>query len=210
MAAVDTMALACAERADMAAFVAGLAPDQWDAPSLCEGWTVRDVVAHVYGYEDVGLGGVLVRLLRAGLSPERANAAAVAEQAGRPPSELVDRAGRFVRPRGFTTLFGGRIALVDCLIHQQDIRRPLALHRDIPADRLTVALDFARTAPPIGAKQRIAGLRLVATDLGWTAGDGPSVEGTGEALLMAVAGRRVADDELSGPGATTLRDRIGG
>ena len=57
-----------------------------------------------------------------------------------------------------------RIALVDGLIHQQDIRRPLGIGRDIPGDRLRPVLDFARTAPPIGAFRRIRGLRLVATD----------------------------------------------
>ncbi|TCK21006.1 maleylpyruvate isomerase family mycothiol-dependent enzyme [Pseudonocardia endophytica] len=206
----DTMGMAVAERADMAEFLAGLTPEQWDAPTLCEGWSTRDVVAHMYGYEDAGFSGFAARLLRSGLNGDRANAAVVAEQAGVSPPELLAKARSCVRPRGFTTLFGGRIALTDCMIHQQDVRRPLGLHRDVPADRLTVALDFARTAPPIRAKPRVAGLRLVATDLGWTAGDGPSVEGPGEALLMAVAGRRAAVDELTGPGVATLRDRIDG
>jgi uncharacterized protein (TIGR03083 family) len=206
----DTMGMARAERAEMAGFLVGLTPEQWDAPTLCDGWRVRDVVAHVYGYEDVGFSGFVARLVRAGMNGDRANAATLDEQSGLSPAELTERAGRCLRPRGFTTLFGGRIALTDCMIHQQDIRRPLGLARHIPADRLAVALEFARTAPPIGARKRVAGLRLVATDLGWTAGDGPSVEGPGEALLMAVAGRRGVAGELHGPGAATLRDRIGG
>ena len=204
------MGLARAERADLADLLAGLTPEQWDAETLCAGWRVRDVVAHVYSYEDVGFTGFLARFVRAGLTPERANARSLAEQADLSPLELVARARRCVQPRGFTTLFGGRIALVDAVIHHQDIRRPLGLVREIPPERLTVALEFARTAPPIGARKRIAGLRLVATDLGWAAGDGPSVEGPGEAVLMAMAGRRGVVDELSGPGAATLRERVAG
>lgn len=210
MATVDPMGLARAERADMAELLACLTPEQWDAPTLCEGWRVRDVVAHVYSYEDIGLTGFVSRFVRAGLTPQRANAIGLAEQADLSPLELVARARRCVRPRGFTALMGGRIALVDGMIHQQDIRRPLGLGREVPADRLSVALEFARTAPPIGARRRIAGLRVVATDLGWAAGDGPSVEGLGEAVLLAMAGRRGVVDELSGPGASALRERIGG
>lgn len=95
------------------------------------------------------------------------------------------------------------------MIHQQDIRRPLGIPRDIPAERLLPALSFARAAPPIGTPWRIRGLRLIASDLDWTAGNGLDVHGTGEALLMAMAGRRDVTVELDGPGVTTLRARIG-
>jgi hypothetical protein len=73
---------------------------------------------------------------------------------------------------------------------------------------MTVALDFGRTAPPIHARSRIRGLRLVATDLDWSTGDGPIVEGAAEPLLMAIAGRSTTD-ELTGPGLPTLAARIG-
>ena len=95
------------------------------------------------------------------------------------------------------------------MIHQQDIHRPLGIPRVIPADRLAPALDFARTAPAIGAFWRIRGLRLLATDLDWAAGHGPEVHGAGEALLLAIAGRRGITDELNGPGRHTIARRIG-
>ena len=115
-----------------------------------------------------------------------------------------------LRPRGLTAGFGGRIALTDGTIHHQDIRRPLGLPRDVPADRLRCALDFARNAPTIRAKKRIRGLTLTATDLDWSTGSGPVVEGPAESLLMALAGRRGIVEELSGPGRPTLAERIGG
>lgn len=116
--------------------------------------------------------------------------------------------GRHQQPRGLTAGFGGRIALTDGVVHHQDIRRPLGLLREIPAERLRVVLDVARTAPTIGAAKRIRGLTLVATDLDRTTGAGPVVEGPAESLLMALAGRRGVAAELSGPGRPTLGERL--
>ena len=205
--AVDAMSLACAERAELADLLGTLTPDQWNAPSLCSGWRVRDVVAHMFSYEDLGVFGLVGRFLRGGLLPDRVNAFGVAVYAEHSTDELLARVSDHLQPRGLTTGFGGRIALTDAVIHQQDIRRPLGLPRDIPAERLVVTLDFGRTAPPIGAAKRIRGLRLIATDLDWASGDGPEVRGTGEALLMAMAGRHCVVDELSGPGVATLASR---
>ena len=62
--------------------------------------------------------------------------------------------------------------------------------------------------PRLGAGRRIRGLRLPATDVDWTHGHGPEVMGSGEALLMAMAGRPAALAELSGPGRETLAERL--
>jgi hypothetical protein len=82
--------------------------------------------------------------------------------------------------------------------------------REIPAERLVPALRYALIAPPIRAVWRARDLRLVATDLDWSTGKGPEVRGPGEALLMAIAGRRGVVGELSGPGQPKLMERIGG
>ena len=209
-AAVDTMSLARDERTDLAEFLATLTPQQWDAPTLCERWRVRDVVAHIYSYEDLGLGRVAARMLRAGLNGDRSRAVGVAEHSHKSPDRLVAMAREHIQPKGLTSMMGGRIALTDGMIHHQDIRRPLGTPREIPADRLVAALETAKTAPTISAAKRIKGLTLTATDLDWSTGDGPLVEGTGEALLMAIAGRRGIVAELSGPGLATLAERVGG
>ena len=73
---------------------------------------------------------------------------------------------------------------------------------------LAAALDFARYAPTIRGAWRARGVRLVATDLDWTHGKGPEVRGSGEALLMVMAGRRDALDDLTGPGKATLAQHI--
>ena len=209
-ATVDTMNLARQERTDFGEFLATLTPTQWDAGTLCEQWTVRDLVAHIYSYEDLSFAALAVRMVKAGLNPDRANAAGVAEHAHKSPGELVTMAREHIQPKGLTAMMGGRIALTDGMIHHQDIRRSLGPTRDIPAERLSAALDTARTAPTIGATKRIRGLTLAATDVAWSTGDGPLVEGPGEALLMAIAGRRGITDELSGAGVGTLADRIAG
>jgi uncharacterized protein (TIGR03083 family) len=208
--AVDPMALAREERADLADLLAGLTPEQWEAPTLCTRWRVRDVVAHVFSYDDLGTAGLVARFLRGGLNPDKVNQLGVDALADRTPADLLALVRSHQRPRGLPAGFGGRIALTDGVIHHQDIRRSLGLPREVPADRLRCALDFGRTARPIGAKKRIQGLALAATDLDWSAGDGPVVEGPAESLLMAMGGRRGIVDELSGPGLPTLAGRIGG
>ncbi len=207
--AVDAMSLAHDERAELADLLTTLTPAQWDAPSLCAGWRVRDVVAHMFSYEELGIAGLLRRFLAGGVLPDRVNAFGVAAYAHHSTDDLVALVQDHLRPRGLTAGFGGRIALTDGLIHHQDIRRPLGMPRTIPANRMRCALEFARTAPTIGAAKRIRGLTLIATDLDWTTGSGPAVEGPAESLLMAVAGRRGIVAELSGPGRQTLAERIG-
>lgn len=201
--------LAVDERAELAAFLAGLTPAQWDAPTLCAGWRVRDVVAHMVSYDGLGPLGVLRRLAQGRLRPDRANAVGLDEYRDRTPAQLLAVLGEQHRLRGLPAGFGGRIGLLDTLVHHQDIRRPLGLPREVPAERLRPALRFALFAPPIGASRRVRGLSLTATDLDFHAGRGPEVRGPAEALLMAMAGRRGVVDELDGPGRRILADRIG-
>lgn len=146
------------------------------------------------------------RFLRGGLVPDRVNAVGVRDYADRSPNQLVTLLRDHLTPRGLTAGFSGRIALTDGLIHHQDIRRTLQRPRTIPDERMTVALAFGSTAPTLHARRRTRGLRLAATDLDWSTGDGPLVEGHAEPLLMAIAGRPTTG-ELSGPGVPTLAGR---
>ncbi|MFA4083482.1 maleylpyruvate isomerase family mycothiol-dependent enzyme [Mycobacteroides salmoniphilum] len=202
------MELACAERIDLANFLAGLAPEQWEAPTLCTKWRVRDVVAHMIGYEDLSRGEFYSRIAKAGFNPNRANANRVAELADRTPEQLLAMVRAAETPGVLTSGFGGRIALLDGIVHQQDIRRPLGIPREIPGERMRVAMDFARWAPPVRGALHARGVRLVATDLDWSRGSGPEVTGPAEALLMAMAARPCALAQLDGPGKSTLAQHI--
>lgn len=200
----DPMALATAERRDLADLLDTLADEEWATPSLCEGWCVRDVVAHLVSYEGLGWTGAIGRMARARFNGERANAIGLRESRDDSPADLVRTLRDHSRPCGLTSGFGGRIGLTDSLIHHQDIRRPLDRPRTVPPERLLVALDFALRAPPLPSRTKVRGLRLTATDLDWTTGDGPEVRGPAEALLLAIAGRPAALDDLTGPGLARL------
>jgi uncharacterized protein (TIGR03083 family) len=200
--------LAREERLDFADFLAGLTSGQWESASLCAGWTVRDVAAHCVSFEGCSPRDLAARFLKGRLQTDRINAIAVADLAGSSTDHFIGLLRDNAEPHGLGAGFGGRVALTDNMIHQQDIRRPLGLPREIPAARLRAALDFVRYAPTIRGAWRARGVRLVATDLDWAYGKGPEVRGAGEALLMIMGGRRAAVLDLDGPGTATLAARL--
>lgn len=208
MSSDDTslMDLAYDERVDLAAFLRTLTPPDWQAASLCEKWTVKDVVAHVVSYEELTRFGLMKRFAKGYVV--HANDVGVQEFSSMSPRELIDFLGRHLRPQGLTAAFGGMIGLIDATIHHQDIRRALGRPRTVPVDRLQRILPLVPSNPRLGAGRRIRGVRLIATDLDWQHGNGPEVTGTGEALLLAMTGRRATVGELHGPGQATLAARV--
>lgn len=203
-----TMQMACEEREEFANLLAGLSPAQWEHPSLCARWRVRDVVAHVLSYDELDRPELLRRFVKGGLLVNRINAIGVAEYARRSPEELTELMRACIPPRGFTSMFGGMVALVDGMVHQQDIRRPLGIARSIDPKRLQAVLNYALRAPATRGAWRARGVRLAATDVDWTHGSGPEVNGPGEALLMAMAARPDALNQLAGSGKQLLAQRI--
>jgi uncharacterized protein (TIGR03083 family) len=169
---------------------------------------VRDVVAHTMSFEGLPPTTLASRFARGHLQTDRINQIGVAAMAGYPTGRLIDLIRENAEPQGLGAGFGGRIALTDNMIHQQDIRRPLGLPRTIAFERLLTALDFARWAPLIRGRWRARGVRLTATDVDWSAGNGPEVHGPGEALLMVMAGRADGLRDLSGPGVQALAGRL--
>jgi len=204
----STQQMARDERVEFASFLQGLTPEQWANPTLCDKWRVREVAIHTVSYDELDTAGLVGRFLKGRLSTDRINAIGVADYADRSPEQIVGMIRANTEPHGLTGGFGGRIALTDGMIHQQDIRRSLGLPRTIDPARLRTALDFARFAPTIRGAWRARGVRLVATDLDWAYGKGPEVRGSGEALLMAMAGRRAALADLDGPGKAKLAQRF--
>jgi uncharacterized protein (TIGR03083 family) len=202
------MEMARAEREDFAALLESLTPQQWDSPTLCERWRVRDVVAHVIGYDPLGRAQLVRRMAKGLVTRGGGNAVGVAEYASKPTEELTALMRQYAVPQGLTAGFGGKIALTDGMIHQQDIRRPLGIPRHIRAESMRIALDFAKWAPRLLGALQVRGARLIATDVDWAYGSGPEVRGTGEAVLMAMAGRRAALADLDGPGKDKLAQRF--
>ena len=207
---MGVMALARAEREELRELLGSLSPEQWRAPSLCAGWSVHDVVAHMLSYEELSGRQLAERFARGRFRVDGVNAVGLREYATRTPDELVRLLDAHLSPSGLTAGMGGAIALTDGMIHQQDIRRPLGLPRVIPVERLLPALRTALVAPTLLGALRVRGVRLVATDIDWSFGRGPEVRGTAEAILMSMAGRRGVVRELSGPGRERLARRLGG
>jgi len=200
------------ELASISELAHGLSDEQWDHDSLCRGWRVRDVISHmVLGYTTpmVSMIGMLARY---GFNVPRGSAAgSAAYGSAHTPAQILavfDTIPNDHVHKGISRVIKPQESLVDHIVHHQDIRRPLGLPRQVPEERLLAALGVAPGIGGfIGAKKRAAGLRLVATDVDWTHGDGPEVRGTGEAILLALTGRPVVVDELSGDGVETLRGR---
>lgn len=192
------------ERADLVAFLGTLTEDEWNVPSLCEGWRVRDVAAHLL-YDSDPVHRYLIGAVATGFSQRRAAPQTVKRANRMTSAELVAALQRSVG-RGLFATIAPSVALADVVIHHQDVRRPLGRPRDIDPDRLRQVLDHPD--PFATSRRRTRGLRFCATDIEWSRGDGPEVRGPAEAIAMVVAGRSVALDDLTGEGAVILRSRL--
>jgi uncharacterized protein (TIGR03083 family) len=199
-----------AERIELADLLDTLTPEQWDAPSLCSGWRVRDVTAHLVEGATMTKAQMLGAAVRYGF---RINTMLdrEARRLGASPTDELEGALRVAA--GNQNLAPGAKPVhvaTDVLIHTQDIRRPLGLPRAIPEERLRLAADNLSTLPiGIPSKKRIAGLALRATDIDWSTGSGPEVSGPAEALIMVMGGRAAALPDLSGDGVATIASRVG-
>jgi uncharacterized protein (TIGR03083 family) len=194
-----------AERKALAADLDGLSEKQWDSRSLCEGWTVRDVLAHMTGTAEMTPGKFFAKIISSGFSLTKLQAKDIqrVEATGDTLAAFKAAMGNTGAPPGPTMTWLG-----ETLVHGDDIRRPLGIKYDYPAEAAAAVADSYKTSNLVmGAKKRIAGLKLVATDTNWSHGEGPEVTGKMIDLLMALAGRKAAVSSLSGEGAATLQAR---
>jgi uncharacterized protein (TIGR03083 family) len=199
------------EQAQFVELAASLTAQEWSAPSLCTGLSVRDVVVHIAAHihGEPSTAEIVRAAISSGFSPARTGKMLDRNQrprhAWRSPTNLVAWLASPIAVPGSLT------QLSELMIHQQDIRRALDRPRAIPADRLGEVLDFSTSRAGHKsvnfARWRMRGLRLVATDMTWTRGVGSEVAGPGEALLMAINGRDDALTGLTGPGTDTLARR---
>jgi uncharacterized protein (TIGR03083 family) len=198
------------EMLDLAERLAVLDDEQWNSPSLCAQWRIRDVLAHVTaGAEGAfGFATVFGGMLRHGFNYNRWVAADGQVRGQQDPEVLLASLRNAAANRNDRSGTRPVRGLVHVLIHGQDICRPLGIARGLPESHLFPVADFVKTDVHLfGAKKRIAGLRLRATDMDWSNGNGPEVTGPAEALVMVMAGRLVALDDLSGEGKTELATR---
>lgn len=178
-----------AERLAFADFFDELTDDEWQRESLCPGWTIHDVLAHITSVDT--LGSTLVGLIRARGDWDRMNAEAARRVSARhTPAELIaqlrDSAGSSRRSPGASPMD----PLADIIVHEQDVARPLGRTLHSPTERVVAALDHVLASRFYGARKRVRGLRLTATDADWSAGDGPEqVRAPAIDLLFLATGR---------------------
>jgi uncharacterized protein (TIGR03083 family) len=196
-----------AERKALAADLRGLSTDDWATPSLCGAWTVRDVLAHMTSAAKTTPPLFFGRMIASGFSFGKVQEKGVAAQKGATPTETL---------AGFDAVLTsvkhppgpGASWLGETIVHGEDIRRPLGISHDYPVSAVAQVADFyAGSNLLIGAKRRIDGLTLRATDAEWSHGTGPEVTGPILSLVMAMTGRKAADDDLAGDGVTILHAR---
>jgi uncharacterized protein (TIGR03083 family) len=198
------------QRSRLVELLEDLSDQEWRHPSLCRGWTVRDVAAHV------ALQNTTVSMMpRAVLDMVRSGGmngaihALACRHAANPTDQIIgeirDRIGVW-RPLPTVTY---REALIDYLVHTQDIAIPLGRPVDMLASAAAVAADRVwASARMFHARKKLAGYRLVATDTTWSVGQGQEVTGPISALLLLLTGRAAALPRLSGAGAAELQARL--
>lgn len=204
----STWALIHAERARLADLIEGFTPEQWNTPSLCEGWTVGQLSGHVLAGAEQTPGNFMSGMVKSGFRFNEMMKQDVASRVNQGQQEIVAR----LRKRTTTTNKPPAPAMAmlgEAVVHGEDLRRPLGLTGEVDPAAVNACLDmYTKANFPVGGKKRIKGLRLVATDTGWSYGSGPEVSGTGLAVMLAMTGRSASLDELSGAGADTLRSRM--
>jgi uncharacterized protein (TIGR03083 family) len=183
--------------------LASLTPSQWNAPSLCAGWRVRDVVSHLLMPYELSTPRFLAGLVAHRFDFDRMAGAWVLRD-HRPAEELIAALtthGRFRVPGA-----GPEGELTHLVVHGLDIAYPLARAYGIPSSTADATLDHLFTPRARGlVGDRLDGLSFLATDTGWRRGEGPAVQGPAAALILAIANRTAALRDLTGPGVESLR-----
>jgi uncharacterized protein (TIGR03083 family) len=189
-----------AQRGELAAVLAGLPASTWDEPTLCAGWRVREVVAHITMPFRYSGRRFMFELARSrGRFNDMSDRLARHDAAGMSSAELAEavraNTGHPWKPPGG----GFEGALAHDLIHGLDITVPLGLSFAVPEDRLR------RVLPESTADKSVryfgvdlAGIEFRATDIDWALGSGTPLTGTAHELLLAICGRKLPAGRLEG------------
>lgn len=195
-------------RRDLADLLESLTPEQWESPSLCSQWRVRDVAAHVaMTPTEPTIGGIVTGMVRArGRLWDFGRDVAIAYADARPTEELVQVLRRDAEARSMPALTNAQNLLMDAYVHTQDIAIPLGIDHPVPTEPGVAGFERVWTMGwPFWAKRRLRGLRLIATDAPVDVGEGQVVEGPLVALMLLVTGRtEAARARLTGPGVGSL------
>jgi uncharacterized protein (TIGR03083 family) len=197
--ATDITSLIAAERRELAEVLAGLPGESWDSPTLCAGWRVREVVAHItmpFRYRPPRFAAEMIR--------SRGNFNRMADRCARrdataPPAQLAaalrDNENKAWKPPGG----GYQGALTHDVMHGLDITVALGLGRQVPPERLAIVLDGITAAKSVRFfGTDLDGVELRADDLDWSFGSGTPVSGSAQDLALVICGRKLPPGHLRG------------
>lgn len=211
MDAEESWAVIASQRRSLADLLEPLSAEQWELPSLCDGWRVRDVAAHI---SMVALppspAAMLGEAVRARGNFHRLNHDVAVRAARRPGAEIAAALRQHADSRRLPVVTNYRNVLFDVLVHGQDIALPLGVDRPMPTRAAVAGAERVWTMGwPFWAQRRLRGIRLVADDAGWAAGSGAEAKGPISALLLVLTGRSAGVPALRGPGADEAAARLG-
>jgi uncharacterized protein (TIGR03083 family) len=197
------------QRLALAELLAGLSETDWEQPSLCVGWRVRDVAAHVTLIPiPPSPGSLLVDFAKARGNYSRFNTMASQRRAARTPTQIVQDLRTSAESRSVPRLVNPANVMWDILVHAQDIAIPLRINFPTPPDAGAAAASRIwdlRWPFSFGAKRRLSLFTLTATDANWTMGTGPEIAGPISAILLLLTGRtEAATPLLTGDGVRSL------
>ena len=202
----DSWTTAAQSRREFADLIEGLTEDQLQAPSLCSGWTVQDVAGHVVSFVEMSLPTLMLSMVKGGFNPDKAWKANAAKYGAQPIAGIVTKLRKHAAKPSAMKSFPPELTTTDMAVHAQDVRRALAVPATPSDEVLLEALTFCTTHKKEKMQvptDHIAGLRLEATDLDWSWGEGKVVSGPAEAILMGI-NRRDTRSELTGDGVPDL------
>lgn len=205
----EMMAMIQAERASLAEFLETVTPEQWAAPTCCEAWNVQQLVGHLVAAAKITAPHFFSGFVMTGFNFNRFVDKDLRPYAEGTPAQVLDRFRSVInstnKPPG-----PSYVALGEIMVHGEDIRRALGSRGEHPAEHLTSLAEQYRKSGSFGGlkgKQRVAGLKLRATDVEWSTGEGPEVAGPAMSLIRGMVGRKGALDDCTGPGVATLESR---
>jgi uncharacterized protein (TIGR03083 family) len=199
-----------AERREFCEWLEPLEPSDWEAPSLCVGWSVRDVVAHLTLSTRTSASDFVKGMLRYRGNFERMEAERARARATKfSPDELIEQLRAHAASAAHTVGSSPLDALTDIIVHGQDIARPLRRTRHTTPDRVARALNHVLASRWYGAKKRLRHVTLRATDTDYISGTSVTeIHGPAIDLLLVATGRRAGLDTLAGVGVDQLRQRL--
>jgi uncharacterized protein (TIGR03083 family) len=183
----------------------------WNAPTLCAGWTVRHIAAHLIQPLRISFARFFLTAMRYRGDTNKTVDHFARRLARTSPAQLIALLREHAADKVSPPRVGPMGPFAETCLHLRDVARPLGLTVDVPIEHWRTLLDYlvspaaATTLIPTG---RLSGLTLAATDTDWVTGRGPEIRGPIEALAMAATGRPTAVTDLQGPGLHTLESRL--